>query len=62
MVVPYKKSNRLAVDAWSVREIAVAAKPSKAKLWAGQDKFRPSRPGEPLSRGLANSVQRLWLS
>lgn len=49
MVVPYKKSNKLAVDAWSIREIAVAAKPSKTKPWAGQEKFRPTRPDKPLS-------------
>lgn len=62
MVVPYKRSNKLAVDARAIREIGAAAKPNKTKLWAGQEKSRPSRSDKPLSWGLASSVQRLCLS
>lgn len=36
-----------AIDTWSIREIAATAELSKAKLWAGQEKLRQSKPGEP---------------
>jgi len=37
----------LAGDTWSVREIVVAAQPSKTDLQAGQEKFRASKPRKP---------------
>lgn len=38
---------KLAIDAWSVREITVKAKPGKTNLQASKEKFRWSRLGKP---------------
>lgn len=59
MVVPpddKRNWSRLAIDTWSVGEVAVTAKLNETKLQAGQEKYWQSKPQ---SWGVASSAQSL---
>lgn len=63
MVVPCKdkqKQNKWTTETWSIREIAVAARPSETKLLAHQEKLLQSKTDKPQPCCFADSVQSLW--
>lgn len=45
---------------WTIRELAVTAKPSKPELQAGQGEFRQGKPDQLQSWAVADSYQGLW--
>jgi len=45
---------------WSIRRIAVAAKPSETKLQVGREELRQTEHHKLCSQDLANSEQSLW--
>ena len=51
MVAPYKdkQKDKFATSTWSIRKIAVTAKPDKTKLQIAHEEPGPSKPDRPQS-------------